>query len=494
MDKEERHYLCHECVDDDYFKQIIKDEGRRRKCSFCETVHKCLDLDEVTEKVDVVFRENYTPSEEYPTFNLESDKVYWEYHGEYPEAIISEMLKVEYDIAEKIVENLVKISAYDAIREGGDNFYSDEMQYEEVKASTYGYSEIWSEFCQSVKHYSRFFNPEAEVLLREIFLDVERIYSLEGQPAIRVLPDGEVDRTIFRGRQADDDPTRVKIIRTPWIELGPPPDHIASGGRMNPPGISVFYGAFERETCISELRLPVGSIGITGQFEIIRPVQVLDLTIFDNPHISLSMFDPGYQRRLSQLLFLKKFHKEIRKPVLPRDETIDYLPTQVVAEFLANKFVPKIDGLIYSSSQTNGEGRNIVLFNHASGIVNDKNGTETVNKNDQLKTYLYEDEEEGEYTYVIEKNEELRDEDGKPQNRPIPFFVNDEDHFITGQTRLVTLRFIEGSLKFEKVISINHETNSYRIYDSSNEPVDPDVFERVRRLFEGDDHIPDVIF
>ena len=51
---------------------------------------------------------------------------------------------------------------------------------------------------------------------------------------------------------------------------------------------------------------------------------------------------------------------------MPSDETFDYLPTQAIAEYLATKVNPRIDGIIFSSSQTGGEGRNVVLFNHAS--------------------------------------------------------------------------------------------------------------------------------
>ena len=57
--------------------------------------------------------------------------------------------------------------------------------------------------------------------------------------------------------------------------------------------------------------------------------------------------------------------REICRPVMPMDETSEYLPTQVIAEYLANK---GLDGIIFQSSQTGGQGRNVVLFNHASRV------------------------------------------------------------------------------------------------------------------------------
>lgn len=61
----------------------------------------------------------------------------------------------------------------------------------------------------------------------------------------------------------------------------------------------------------------------------------------------------------------------ISRPVMPNDETFEYLPTQVIAEYLATKAIPTFDGVVFRSSQTGGEGRNVVLFNHAAAAVLD---------------------------------------------------------------------------------------------------------------------------
>ena len=53
---------------------------------------------------------------------------------------------------------------------------------------------------------------------------------------------------------------------------------------------------------------------------------------------------------------------------MPQDEAFEYLPTQAVAEYLANKVKPRLDGIIFRSSQTGGVGQNLVLFNHACGV------------------------------------------------------------------------------------------------------------------------------
>ena len=78
-----------------------------------------------------------------------------------------------------------------------------------------------------------------------------------------------------------------------------------------------------------------------------------------------SYFDPEFRTRSDRAAFLRSFVDEISKPVMPRDEKFEYLPTQVVSEYLASCVEPRLDGLVFPSSQTGGHGRNIVLFNHA---------------------------------------------------------------------------------------------------------------------------------
>ena len=75
----------------------------------------------------------------------------------------------------------------------------------------------------------------------------------------------------------------------------------------------------------------------------------------------------------------------VRDPLQPRgvhassrqgDQQADYaarrgvriLPTQAVSEYLASCVEPHLDGIIFHSAQTAGEGRNIVLFHHAAGV------------------------------------------------------------------------------------------------------------------------------
>jgi len=135
---------------------------------------------------------------------------------------------------------------------------------------------------------------------------------------------------------------------------------------MNAQGISVFYGANTPETALSEIRPPVGSKVVIARFEITRKLRLLDLTALDSVASQGSIFDPTFIDRIQKALFLRTLGNLMTIPVMPDNETLDYLPTQAVADFLSSENIPKLDGIIFPSAQTAGNALNVVLFHKAS--------------------------------------------------------------------------------------------------------------------------------
>jgi hypothetical protein len=141
---------------------------------------------------------------------------------------------------------------------------------------------------------------------------------------------------------------------------------------MNPRWISMFYGALDADTCVAEIRAPVGSAVVIGKFEIIRPLRLLDLEAFRHLIVErASFFDPGFRRLRDKASFLGRLVNIMSRPAMPNDEDFQYLPTQAVAEYLSEKIEPGLDGLIFPSSQRGGTGENIVLFRRASSVEPD---------------------------------------------------------------------------------------------------------------------------
>lgn len=173
------------------------------------------------------------------------------------------------------------------------------------------------------------------------------------------------EEEIFRARSCDSASEYDEIINKPAAQLGPPPKEFAGAGRMNSKGLAAFYGAFDRKTCVAELRPPVGGRVVSGKFKLTRPVRVLDFLALDEAYEAspLSKFDPTYEEKMGRRIFLKSLHSKITVPVLPNQEQ-EYLATQVMAEYLATQFVPPLDGVLFASVQVR-KGTNLTLFNHA---------------------------------------------------------------------------------------------------------------------------------
>jgi RES domain len=140
---------------------------------------------------------------------------------------------------------------------------------------------------------------------------------------------------------------------------------------MNAAGISVFYGALDLDTCVAEMRAPVGGSVVAGRFEVIRSVRLLDMDALAQVYIKGSHFDPQFGVQRARAAFLSCLVQMISRPVMPNDETFEYLPTQVIAEYLATKVTSPVDGILFRSSRTGGGSRNIILFNHACSAEQD---------------------------------------------------------------------------------------------------------------------------
>jgi hypothetical protein len=111
---------------------------------------------------------------------------------------------------------------------------------------------------------------------------------------------------------------------------------------------------------------------VIGKFKIIRKLQLLDLDALQHLFVEkASFFDPSFRRLREKAQFLKRLVVIMSRPVLPTDEDYHYLPTQAVAEYLSEKMEPRLDGLVFPSSQRGGKGENVVLFRRASSVEPD---------------------------------------------------------------------------------------------------------------------------
>jgi len=216
----------------------------------------------------------------------------------------------------------------------------------------------WQRFCDTVKHSRRFFfqqiggedrhDPDERPLQR-FLLDLGNL--IDDLGLTRARPKGY---TLYRARGRKPG---VKFKTA--AELGPPPAKVATqSNRMNPPGIPMFYAAESQPLACAEGRQSLLSI---GRFATERPLRLLDLATL--PAIP-GFFSRATRRELQDLKFLHAFADLIAEPIVGDDRThIDYIPTQVLTEFLRDFHFSEgpIDGVRYRSA-TGTPGANVVLF------------------------------------------------------------------------------------------------------------------------------------
>jgi hypothetical protein len=447
MSNNRQKYVCSECTGSNELKQdIFSTEKERKTCNYCGKRRFCISLGPLADAVDNIYRSDYEPCES----------------GDSPLEIISAEI-LELDNSAGMLElDLVSILSD---RESGSEYKDTEPMYDEgmtyrPRCEKYAplndgreHKELWDFFCKRIKHRTRFFNTEMVGWLNNIFSDIDKFSYENGEKPIRTIQPTESDAVFFRARHAANPEERIKICCHPAQELSSPPVHFAANGRMNPIGISVFYAAFERETCIAEIRLPVGATAISGQFKLEKPITIFDLTLLDKidsqESISQSLdhdVDPFEDR----LAFLRMFSAEISKPISPNKEALDYMPTQALVEYLAHHYKPNIDAVVYASTQTNGKGKNIVFLNQTAKVAGSQHF-----KSGTYKAMW------GENFYYVAPDREVRRFIIEPvqwdEFAEITFYENfdaDEDKFLS---------FVPGSLKVHKVLAINYDVQCFSV-------------------------------
>lgn len=347
--------VCAECVEDEYLKSVITDSASERHCDYCgrdaeEAI--AAPVEAILEPISYALFSHFA---EPGAAGLPRDSGEWvgeEQITDTYDALLSLPLDSDGDLFEDIADSFHNTAWYPC----ADGHWLDIHEHQEL-----GYA--WNSFVYEIKHRSRYFlfgrKSRAGFAPGERYTPItllKRIGKLVQE--LKLIKSVLATTRMYRVRRTEEG-----VEFADFKEVGPPPEEHVGAGRMNPPGISYFYLALERETALAEVLDKPPCHAAIAEFEVTKELLLLDLT--ELPSLP-SIFDSERRGERQGLLFLESFVEAIAEPVT-RDgrEHVEYIPSQVVCEFFAQVMRTdgkgQLDGIEYPSAVRPG-GKNVVVF------------------------------------------------------------------------------------------------------------------------------------
>lgn len=331
--------VCLECITDDGLRTQLADQLTEEACTFCGAVREDPDS-----PIAASFETLMLAVMEAIRFLYERsvDSLLW----------MDDVTRryTSREVAESVCEGSVTDEVLEAICEviGEDEWNEDPGILRHDVALRFA----WDGFRRKVQHEARFVFlsiPEDSSDHPDDFTTAEILKKIiEILKQYKIVTDVPAGRIFYRGRMTDDE----SDIRDA-SSLGSPPLRIAAANRMSPAGISMFYGSDDVPTVVAEIRSHAAqSYAVVGAFETTRNLRMVNLAALPPWP---SVFDLEQRRGFFELRFIHQFAADLSAPVvIDGREHIDYVPTQVVTEYL--RWLPEIaiDGILFTSAQNGG--------------------------------------------------------------------------------------------------------------------------------------------
>lgn len=365
--------MCMVHVTDSVLRQQLEGLVDKRECRLCGRMSGknespfAVPIDAVADRMFALVLESWMDADQYSGTGYTEDSY----------VVLDECVgsTVDETYEEELHELIVQaMSIGEWARRGDDDFgYLDADEWEYT----------WKTFAETVKTRSRFvlLSAPSEPEGRSVppaqlatFLGMLLHYMDAKAGMVTNLPEGT---EFFRGRMTDDVFALLKAARVaPAAELGSAPPAKAGVSRMSGRGISMFYGADSKPLALSEIAShSVYNRAVIGKFVALRPLRILDFT---RTPTYPSPFDDTADERRHALGFIRDFVRAITSSVvLDGREHIEYLPTQIITEYLRWAPDERIDGIAYPpASDDEGDeaggtpsARNFALFFDSEDIT-----------------------------------------------------------------------------------------------------------------------------
>lgn len=356
--------VCATCFNDEGLKNFVNARADSTKCSFCGATADhdiAAPLDDLVDHMRSCLARDYNDPDHagmvYETREGGYQGEVWDTH----DFVLWQLgLELPNDVDDKLL---------DAICDGlGDQLWCSAHLYTLGPDEALAYS--WRTFCTLVKHKSRYFFAQNVGSLddRELMSPSELLSAIVDYSGasglVRTLP---ARQEYFRARFQP-----AGMIFTRPHELGPPPPEKATQNRMSPAGIVMMYVSEDALTALHETAEAVGTYAI-GTFQTIRDITILDLgQLPPIPSLFEELPDSLEHDLHKMLIFLHRLARDMSRPIARDDRVhIEYVPTQVVTEYVRSSKMPdetRLDGIRYRSSRRE-DGMSLVLFADTPNVI-----------------------------------------------------------------------------------------------------------------------------
>lgn len=362
-------YVCADHFNDKYLQQYIRDNSFSGKCEYCGRKTQVIDLRDFIEYTAGKITEYYgNPGDEalYLASSFYDDENEEITGFKRVGCFISPSHADDFESTAELLSELDLTTDDSQLdKDIEDCFILDEWIQHHPYMMTEGQelSFMWKMFGRMIKHEQRFTFFKRPEFTGEKLSEDNSLMDILTELGVRIS-----EHNLCKENDIATELYRCRFIKAGEVvdtfdEITSPPDSNAKQSRMSPAGISMFYGAFDRNTAVIESSpdgITTSGDYIVGKFKTKVKLKILDLT--DLPQLSFWM--PSNWQVIE---FLYSFRNEITKPIV-RDDRIhmEYVPSQVFTEYLRYIYRDvkgeKIDGVIYKSSLREATSSNIVLF------------------------------------------------------------------------------------------------------------------------------------
>lgn len=237
-------FVCPDCVEDTFLKEIIRDNTCQRECDYCDRrtrSHSAAPVAVLMEPIaDAVFYYYNDPTHGGMVWDSEEDN--WLFESVYTRDVLE---SIGFCCEDNLFEEITNSFVYDEWVETAGGFWTGSHLHEEM-------GNHWYQFARVIKHETRYFFDHARSNSVDHEYKPATFLPTIGKLLNRLglISTIQTGTTLYRARGKNNHEN--------WplnaSELGAPPPEIASAGRMNPAGISYLYLAFEQDTALAEIR------------------------------------------------------------------------------------------------------------------------------------------------------------------------------------------------------------------------------------------------